>query len=436
MENPTETVDVAIVGAGLAGLAAAIQLRAAGRRPVVFEASDRWGGRVRTDHVDGFTLDHGFQVLLTEYPTCREMLDYDALRLRPFEPGARIHLNGRFHTLGDPWRRPATAWSTLVNPVGSLADKLRVAKLRHSSCRGTLEEVWEREHGSTERFLDDAGVSEAMRDHFFRPFLGGVFLDESLSVSRRMFEFVFRYFAKGDAAVPAGGMASIADQMADRLPRDDIRLQASVRSLDRDEQDRPMLELSNGQRISARAVLIATESNGVARLIGTQMTSAIDTSWNGAVTAYFSAGKLPSASRYLHLRGDDSGPIQSATVISATAPEYAPADRSLISVSVNPDADSIDWDDPMSIDAAVRPQVERWFDAVDLSLLSIYRVPFGVPARTLDPVILPCRASEFGGPSHVYLAGDHLSTPSIEGAMSSGVRAADAIASSGDGPTA
>ena len=120
---------VVVIGGGLAGLTCARHLHAAGIPVQVLEASDEVGGRVRTDRVDGFLLDRGFQVLLTAYPEAQQELDYAALDLKPLLPGALIRVDGRFHRVVDPWRRPIEAALNALAPVGSLADKARVARL-------------------------------------------------------------------------------------------------------------------------------------------------------------------------------------------------------------------------------------------------------------------------------------------------------------------
>ena len=124
---------VVIIGGGLSGLTCAKELHAAGVDFLLFEASDAVGGRVRTDEVDGFLLDRGFQVLLTAYPEAIRHLDYDALKLKAFEPGSLIRANDEFHQMSDPWRRPQHALQTAFAPVGSLMDKLRIGRLRWSA---------------------------------------------------------------------------------------------------------------------------------------------------------------------------------------------------------------------------------------------------------------------------------------------------------------
>ncbi len=246
--------DVVIVGAGLAGLACALRLHEAGAGVRVLEASDGVGGRVRTDVVEGFRLDRGFQVLLTAYPETRRVLDYAALDLRPFLPGALVRRSSHFHELSDPWRRPERAWRSLTAGVGSLADRLRMARFRGRVRRGSLEDLFRRPETSAAERLHAEGFSAEMIDAFFRPFFGGVLLDRSLSASSRMLEFVFRMMAEGDVAIPAAGMGAIPEQMAGRLPAGTVRLGARVAAASARE-----VRLESGETVGADAVVIATE---------------------------------------------------------------------------------------------------------------------------------------------------------------------------------
>ena len=416
--------DVLIIGGGLAGLSCAVKLSDAGHRVVVLEATDRVGGRLRTDVTDGFTLDHGFQVLLTAYPACRELLDYDALRLRRFDSGALIRCSGKFAVLADPWRNPSRAIATALCRTGTIGDKLRIAKVRRACRAGSLQQLYQRPRKTTEQYLRDTGFSGRFIDQFFRPFIGGVFLDESLTTPSRMFEFVFRMFAEGDVAVPADGMAAIPRQLAERLPRGSVRLQSTAVSL-----EAGTVALASGETMSADQIVIATESDGAARLLGDER---IATQWNRATTLYYASDRSPDDRRTLMLRGDEKGPIQTAVVISNVAPEYAPAGQSLISVSLAVDHEKMD-DDIDRIDSQARRQLQSWFgDHVQRwRRLRVYQIPYGVPRMELDPVNLPVKFGEGPGRCNVYVCGDHRETPSIQGAMHSGIRVAAAIHSNG-----
>jgi protoporphyrinogen oxidase len=252
-----------------------------------------------------------------------------------------------------------------------------------------------------------------MIDCFFRPFLGGVFLDESLATSSRMLEFVFRMFAAGEIAIPTDGMSAIPRQLADGLPKGTLRLNTTVASL----TDRTV-RLTNGETLTTDNVVVATESSAAARLLGRE---SLDVEWNSATTLYYSADKAPVDHNVLMLRGDETGPVQTTVVLSNVAPEYAPAGKSIVSVSIS---DAHRDDELEMLDQAIRVQLKSWFgDQVNQwERLRCYRIPFGLPQVDFDPVTRPVETKD-----GVYVCGDHQETPSIQGAMNSGLRTADAI---------
>ncbi len=218
---------VVVVGAGLAGLSCAVALHDAGIAVQVYEASDGVGGRVRTDHVDGFQLDRGFQVALTAYPEMHRQLDMVALDLQAFEPGALVWRDGKGSVVGDPFRRPTTALSTVGAPIGTPFDKARIALLRHRLRGVHPVRLLQGEDTTTREALAEAGFSDTIIERFFRPLVGGIQLDPDLTDSRRMFDIIFRMLADGDSAVPAAGMQAIPQQLADRLPAGSIHLDAA-----------------------------------------------------------------------------------------------------------------------------------------------------------------------------------------------------------------
>lgn len=414
---------VVIIGAGLAGLSCAVRLTQQGIRTILLEATDRVGGRVRTEVVDGFTLDHGFQVLLTAYPACRELLDYSKLRLKSFEPGALVRHHGSFAMLGDPWRRPSHAFRTAFSPVGTLGDKLKVAKLRRSVSRGTLDQLYTRPHEPTHARLARLGFTPTFVDQFFRPFLGGVFLDPELETSSRMLEFVFRMFAAGDIAVPADGMAAIPRQLAESLPRGSIRFNQSVEAVEEGK-----IFLTGGESYEPSVIVVATESTAAAQIVGVPQ---LEAPWRHTVNHYFAADRSPDSRKMLMLAGDEyvhgqqldaatnnARSISNVVVMSDIAPQYAPPGRTLISVSTNQVAG---YDVSGAALNPVRRQLIQWFgdQAANWEHIRSYSIPYALPVQSLSNIMPPLANG------NIILCGDYCETPSIQGAMNSGLRAAE-----------
>ena len=191
-----------IIGAGVSGLIAARVLENHGFSPVIIEATDRVGGRVKTDLIGGYRLDHGFQVLLTAYPAAQKYLDYKALELQKFLPGASIFLNNGQKLIGDPLRSPSLLFSTLFSGIGTLSDKIRILKLNLYLKKKSLTTIFAENEQTTHSYLTNLGFSEEIITNFFKPFFSGIFLETKLETSSRMFEFVYKMFGEGHATLP------------------------------------------------------------------------------------------------------------------------------------------------------------------------------------------------------------------------------------------
>ena len=403
--------DVVIVGAGIAGLTCARVLNEKGVKSIVLEASDGIGGRARSDEVDGFILDRGFQVLLTAYPEAQRLLDYPALHLSEFEPGAVVRLDGSFHRIQDPMRRPLSVLASALAPVGSFADKLKIAKLRNQVTRESLDTIMSSKEVSTAEFLRSFGFSERIIETFFRPFLGGIFLERDLATSSRMFQFVFRMFSQGSAALPAKGMGEIAKQLAVPLPAATIRLRERVAKVETGK-----VSLALGEHLATRAVVIGTDRPSATRLLP----GLRDRPACGTTCFYYAAEQPPVLGAMLALNGEGQGIINNLCVPSEVCSSYAPQGRCLISVSVIGAA-------PDNCEPQVRTELTAWFGEKVKSweFLRAYDIPFALPSQA---------ASESGvgkpggklGPG-IFACGDYLDTASINGAMASGHRTAEAI---------
>ncbi len=402
---------VVVVGAGLAGLACARHLTRAGVPVLVLEAEDAVGGRIRTDRLDGFLLDRGFQVFLTAYPEAAAVLDYNQLQLRPFYPGALIQLGRRRYRFADPWRRPLASLEGLLAPLARLSDvpriaRLRAAALRHPEPRGDDQSV------TTHDYLRQFGLSERVIERFFRPFFGGVFLERALRTPSPFFRFVFAMFARGAAALPAKGMQMLPEQLAGDLPTGTVRLKTPVTSVGPRQ-----VRTAAGEIIEGRATVVATDPDRARRLLATSR----PVSWNSTTTIYCAAPRSPIREAILVLNGTGQGLVNHVCVLSDVSTHYAPAGTALISVSIIgiPDLDD------RELSRRVVDELSGWFgpEVANWNLLRIYRIAHALPVVAREASSEPSRAPADG----VFVCGDYLEDPSINGALLSGRKAADAV---------
>ncbi len=399
---------ILIVGGGLAGLSCATQLHEAGVESLILESSDGVGGRVRTDAVQGFLLDRGFQVYLSAYPEAGRQLDLEALDLRRFNPGALVFRGGKLLRMMDVFRCPQYALSTAFQPIGTIWDKLRVGRMRFRATRTALDEIAAHKDDTTEEYLRRSGFSESMIDGFFRPFYGGIFLERDLRTSSRMFEFTFKMFAEGHATLPAKGMQEIPRQLANRLPMNAIRLDAPVRSV-----EARTVTLENGEQVTADAVVVATDAGTAARLVsGTQK---IPTGWRSTTSIYYSAPSSPLKEAIIALNGHTSGLVNNVCVPSDVSADYAPEGGALISVSL------LGLPDSKDLESRVQAELETWFgkEVRQWEHLRTYRIPHALPEQ--PPSDSREKGNGFQVHDEIYVCGDHCTSASIEGALVSGM---------------
>ena len=400
--------DVVIVGAGLAGLSAARVIQQHGLSTIVLESSDDVGGRVRTDMVDGFQLDRGFQVMLTAYPEFKTQVDMRALDLRPFDPGALVWRNGKGHVVSDPFRKPQTLATTALAPIGTVLDKAKIVLLRSRIMRRNPVSLLSGQDVSTDVALRAFGFSTKMINRFFRPLFGGIQLDPHLATSRRMFDVIFRSLSEGQSVLPSRGMHALPLQMASRLAEGTIHLNTRVSTI-----DGAKVTLATGDTIAARAVVVATDGPTASSLLGIQIVES-----RKVGCAYFSADIPPTQRKLVVLDGTGNGPVLNVAVLSNVAPSYAPADKHLI-VAALPGITEGD------LEAISRQQLRSWWGPqVDAwKHLRTYVIEHGGPVQ--KPPFSPKQRVNLGNGQ--FVCGDHRDTGSIQGAMFSGRRCGEAV---------
>ena len=427
--------EAVIIGAGLAGLSCSVSLQAAGLSTALLEASDAPGGRVRTDVMEGFRLDRGFQVLLTAYPEARRLLDYGSLALKKFTPGALVWRGGKFHRFADPLRDPLGGVQMLIDPLLPLADKLGVAKLRAKVQRGSWEEMFAQPEKTTREYLQAVPFGSTIIDSFFGPFFGGVFLERELVTSSRFFEFLFRMFAAGDTVVPAQGMQQIPLQLAARLPAGTLQTGARVSNIARRDQSFEV-QLQSGETMETRAVVLAVPGNEANALLGGVGGWRVPEvrEWNKTTAFYYAATHTPVTEPMVLLNGEGggAGPVNNAVVMSAVSPHYAPPGAHLVVASVVGEAPA-DAASLARLEEAVRAHLRRWFGGVVSSwrMLTAYPLSRALPRQTHAE--WEQAAVRLAGSGGVYMCGDYRETASIQGALASGRRAAEAVIEDGAG---
>ena len=408
-------IDTLIIGAGLAGLTAARVLKLAGRKVKIIEASDGPGGRVRTDEVNGFLLDRGFQVFLTAYPEAKHFLDYKALDLKPFSPGSIILTNSGIDEIGDPLREASYLIRTLKSPVGTLSDKFRLLLLRLKLAGISIDEIFSKKETTTLEYLSAVGFGKKIISDFFAPFMSGIYLEQNLDTSSRMFEFVFKMFSESDTAIPAKGMGMIPRQLASDLSVEELILNERAISIDGNK-----VQTASGNVFEASTILIATTADCIPvpfqrRLIKKKSVTCM----------YFSADQAPYQKALIALNAIPNRLVNNLAVMSNISSCYAPEGKSLISVSLSGNEQFIKQDE---LELKVKEELKIWFkECSDWVPIKTYEIPYALPDNS--HVINDILPSSIRINYSTFICGDHLLNGSINAAMKSGRIAAEAMLS-------
>lgn len=399
-----------IVGAGISGLIAAQTLEKVGFSPTIIESSEAVGGRVKTDLVDGYQLDHGFQVLLTSYPAAQKFLDYEALELQNFLPGASIFSDGKENQIGDPLRDFSMLFPTVFSSLIPFSDKIKILQLNLKLKAKSLADIFNEEEKTTLHYLKDFGFSDQVISQFFKPFFSGIFLETQLETSSRMFEFVYKMFGTGNAALPKAGIQAIPDQLARKLKTTKILFNTKVKSV----QDGSII-LENGQVLETDFTIIATDSS---QLLSNLKKEALN--WKSCVTLYFETEKRVIAKPLIGLLPAENTVINN--IFYHTSLETSVhADKELLSVTV---VDHQNLKGEELVDQ-VKSELKVHFNIEVIRLIKQYEITKALPDLKILKYSL--NPSETQHSNKIFLAGDTLLNGSLNAAMLSGESAALAV---------
>jgi protoporphyrinogen oxidase len=396
-----------IVGAGVSGLVAAQVLENKGYHPIILEASDRAGGRVKTDIKKGFQLDHGFQVLLSSYPAAQKYLDFKALKLQKLKPGAVIFKKGKQQIIGDPLRDISVLFYTLFSGVGTFSDKFKIFQLNMKLKKKSIETIFSSNEISTKAYLQEFGFSSQIITQFFTPFFTGIFLENELTTSSRMFEFVFKMFGEGLAVLPKGGMEEISKQLVSNLKNTTFQYNTQVTSVSDEE-----IILHTGDKLVSAATIIATDASKLVKNAPSK-----NLSWKSCQTLYFTANKRVIKKPMIGLVSREDSLINNIFYHTSVATHNNNTEE-LLSVTIVKEHQLSEE----QLIATVKKQLKEECHIDTITFLEIYSIKRSLP--DLKNIKYDVSPSETKLSPGIYLAGDVQLNGSLNAAMIAGEKAA------------
>lgn len=405
MKKDLNKVKVGIVGAGLTGLIAAKVLSEKGVQVSVFEKIEGPGGRMRTENIDGWKLDVGFQVLLTSYPYLKKHVELSKLNLITLDAAATIFREGKTTVVGDPFRVKNILFKTAFSDIGSIKDKWLIFQLKRFVDKHSIDEVFEMENETTIDFLESFGFSRTIIHRFFKPFFGGIFLENELSTSSRKFLFVFKMFSEGNAAIPKSGIGAVARYLEAQLIKVSFSYNSEVSKV-----AQQTIHFENGSSESFDYV-INTIPNFENRKDETQ--------WQGCYNLYFehpSPAKIKQAR--IGLNANENRLINNVFYPSIHQDIMDKKGKSLISVTV---LDSKGFNEKELIEK-VQEELRADFGIQGEKLIKLYHIPYSLPKNTA-----PVNKVTFDDSAKTFEVGDFILNGSQNAACKAGEKVAKHI---------
>ncbi|MFE7324968.1 NAD(P)/FAD-dependent oxidoreductase [Streptomyces sp. NPDC057565] len=418
MLSTAHHADVVIIGAGIAGLSAAHQLTSAGVSVSVLEAGPRVGGRMTTEEVDGFRLDHIGPLLSTSYPELRAAPGLEGLLLRTFAPGVLVHSEGRQYRTGvarqargarGAFKAARALASAPRPPMGGPIDQARLGAALARLATTPATRILARPERTALAALSTRGLPSRTVNGFLRPLLATLLSDPGLTTSSRCADLALRNYALGRLCVPSGGSATLPELLAAALPPGTVRTGVHVTAA-----DITSVRTKEHGELGCRSLLLATGASAAAELLpGLHVPP-----FHPVTVLHHTAPAPPPTGASLLLDADRSGPVAHTCVMSEVDPSRVPHGRTLITSTVL-------GTPPPDLDRSVRTHLAALYGTPtdDWELLAAHHDPEAVPAMP-PPHDLRRPVRLLAG---LYVCGDHRDTSSVQGALFSGRRAAHAI---------
>lgn len=397
---------IVIIGAGVSGLVAAINLEDAGYKPIIYDKKDRVGGRVQTDYIDGNTYDKGFQILLPNYPAVQKYLDIELLHLKYFTSGAFVFKKGYQGKLGNPNRDFDLLFPTLFSKLASFSDKLKILKLARRLNKKSFGDIFKSESTTTLKYLKSHGFSDQVIDNFFKPFYAGIFLEEHLRTSSRMFEFTFKLFSKAKAGIPEKGIQAIPNQLANRLKNTTFHFNTSIEKVIDNK-----VSLKDGSNFEADFIIIATDPSPLISNLKNQQSD-----WKSVDNLYFEVENRVINLPMIGLIAESGALINNVHYLTLASKQ-----KQILSVSVIK-SHSLTKENLVE---QVKKELKEICDIEPVKLLKHYKISQALPDILDMNYQIPHTETKLK--DNIFLAGDVLSNGSLNAAMLNGESAAKAV---------
>ncbi len=395
--------DVVIVGGGMSGLTMAYHLEKFGYSIAIYEVGSEVGGRVRTDHIDGFQLDRGLHFFQSSYPEAAKVLDYKSLKLKNIYPGMLIFHEEKFELISNPLKKWTDLITNFFGNFSDISDRLRFMGLLAKLSAYSENYIMNNADVDAYTFIKQQGFSDEFVEKVFRPFVGAVFCSKDMQVSARLFSYILKYFTISQLTLPEKGIGSIPQNIAAQLQHTEIFLNTKVKEAHDDG-----VMLANGDFIHAERVVIATTPSDLIKILPT---AKIEIPYKHVSCLYFSTETAPLKEAIVAFNGSGKGIANHVFVPTNLHKGYAPKGQHLVCVSI---VDIPELDDDEIIDQIISEMVE-WFGvkANSWTHLKTYHICNALPDVPRLPKIESFKKTD----DNIYIIGDHTSFGSINMVM-------------------